>query len=142
MEKNQKILIGSISLVIVILLILTFTIGEGGNFLKRLMPAPTSTPSPTTIPTPTPLNAETVMFTGLKFTPGTLRIPIGKSVNFANFGDDPIEVILKDTSSGKEVSLGTLNSGDTSEFMKFDTRGVYEYFNKLKPAQKGRIIAE
>jgi hypothetical protein len=141
---QQKSLIGVISVIILVLIVLTVLIGRG-NIFKTGGPTPTP-PPPTLIPTPTPMIGDTIMFTGLKFTPEDLEIRPEMVVNIANFGDDDIEIVAQDsTGEGSKLNLGVIRSGETSGFIQFNTPGVYGYYNKLKPEDpynKGRVIVK
>lgn len=142
---NQKYIIGGLGIVIVVLVVATFLISEGGNLFNRFLPTPTPTP-PTPIPsgpppTPTPIFGDTIMYDGYRFTPKSLDAQVGMVVNFANFGVDTIKIATNDTTEdGKKLNLGELAVGDTSQFVEFRKAGIYEYYNALNPEQKGRIV--
>lgn len=146
---SQKVLIAIIGIAIVALIILTFLVGEGKNILTRLLPQPTPTPTPAVFvapPTPTPISGDTIMFTGLRFTPITLELKLGQVVNIANVGEEPIEIMSKtEGEEGRKLSVGLIKAGETSQLIKFEKPGVYEYYIKSDPTNpntQGRIIVK
>ncbi len=139
---SQKNLIIGLAGIILVIIIATFFVARGRNLFSG--PVPTPIPSkPTPFPTPTPIQGDTIMFTGLRFTPQKQTETLGHVVNFANFGDDPIEIVADDTSGeGIKLSVGVLKAGDTSQFVKFDKAGTYGYHLKSDPTQKGIVIVQ
>ncbi len=142
---SQKVLIAIIGIAIVVLIILTFLVGEGKNIFTRLFPQPTPTPTVfMPAPTPTPISGDSIMFTGLRFTPNTLELKLGQVVNIANVGEEPIEIVSKtEGEEGRKLSVGVIKAGDTSQLIKFEKPGIYEYYIKSDPNNpnaQGRII--
>lgn len=145
---SQKYIIGSLGVVIAVLILGIFLIGEGRNIFNQFFASPTPTPTPSQgpsgpPPTPTPIFGDTIMYDGYRFTPNTLNASVGQVINIANLGIESIEIISDDsTEDGKKFNLGVIEVGDTSQFIELRTSGVYSYYNRLNPEQQGRVVVQ
>ncbi len=137
---NQKVIIGLIISAIVALIALMFVIDR----FDLLKTNPQEEKASTFIapPTPTPIDGDSILFTGLKFTPGTMEITLNQVVNIANLGDFDIDIVGVGEGEASKLSVGPLKPGDTSEFVKFNKPGIYEYKDKNNPTYKGRVIVK
>ena len=139
---RQKSIIATIIVIIVVLVALTFLLGRGNLFKFPRKPTFVNLNN-SAVPTAVPINGDTIIFTGLRFTPNNLETTTEKVVNFANFGDNNIQLTgLAPTGEGVKLNLGLLKPTDTSDFIKFAAPGVYSYFNKFNPEQKGTITVK
>lgn len=144
--KSMRIKVLGVGIFILAIFIFALLNFEKGKNVERSRKQQESAKTPTLIPAPKPLNGETIIFTGLKFTPETLTISKGKVVNFANFGDNPINISSEDQSEqGKKLSVGVVKSGETSNFVEFDETGIYKYVDSNNPQNsyhRGTIIVK
>ncbi len=136
---NQKVIIATIVGVILVLIGLIFLIDRLEILKPQEKPQPSVFVPP---PTPTPIDGDTIIFTGLKFTPGTMEIKLSQVVNIANLGDFDINIQGVGGGEADKLSVGALKPGDTSEFVKFNKAGIYEYRDNVNPSYKGRIIVK
>lgn len=140
---SQKNLIIGLAGIILIIVLATFFVSRGTNLFTKTAPTPVPVARPTIAPTPTPISGDTIIFTGLRFTPQRQTEAVGNVVNFANFGDDPIEIVGdSDNPSGANLSVGVVKPGDTSTFVKFDKAGAYGYYLKSDPSQSGTVVVQ
>ena len=142
MTKEQKIIIGLISGVIIILGFLTFALN--GKNVERIQKKVANNQGPipkvSLIPTQVPKKAETIMVSSTGFIPNKITVTSGTAVNFANFSGNPIDI----ESEGDKtlvMNIGVVANGDTTE-QKPLLRGSYGYYNKFHPNQKGTIIVQ
>lgn len=150
MSKEQKIIIGIITGVILILGVLIFLLN--GKNVDRVRESKTGVKEaeqirtvPSLIPTLVPKKAETIMVSSTGFVPDKLTIRKGTFINFANFSAASVDVESDDHPTHKLfpiLNIGVLANGDTSEQKMFDTPGVYKFHNHLAPNQKGMIIVQ
>lgn len=142
MTKEQKIIIGLISGVIIILGFLIFALN--GKNVEKVQKRVQENESPkalvSLIPTQVPKRAETIMVSSTGFVPNRLTIPAGTGVNFANFSGNPVD-IESEGNAAIVLNIGIVANGDTTE-QKLLLKGTYTYYNKFHPNQKGTIVAQ
>ena len=95
--------------------------------------------------TSTVLDSGEVSITKDSFTPATLRIKVGQSVNWTN-KDDAVHQIYADPhpthTSIPELYSDPLNKGDSFSYT-FDKKGTYSFHEEMNPlVLKGTIIVE
>ncbi len=96
--------------------------------------APTPAPAPTPSPTPTITEVE---ISGFAFVPATITIPVGTTVTWFNK-----DSVAHTVSSREGVfDSGNLSGGATFSYT-FDQNGSFEYYCKIHPSMRGKVIVE
>src|SRR5690348_4366676 len=85
--------------------------------------------------TPT-ADAYTVAIDNFSFTPGTVTVPVGTTVEWTNRDDVPHNVV----STAQKFKSPVLDT-DEQFSHRFDAPGTYPYFCSLHPRMTGRIVA-
>lgn len=112
---------------------------------SNLSITPGISPTAITEPSVTPkLSQNTVILTASVFSPATLTIKAGETVNWTNqSGQDA--TINSDPhplhTNYPPLNLGTFSNGQTFS-LAFPKSGTYGYHNHLDPSQRGTIIVE
>ncbi len=73
---------------------------------------------------------------GHKFSPSSLEMEAGDSVQFVNLDGAP----HTGTDKGGKFNTGRLNRGD-DKTIKITAKGTYNYFCEFHPGMTGRIVA-
>jgi plastocyanin len=81
---------------------------------------------------------KTVTIEGFAFTPATLTVPRGTTVEFPNEDSTPHTATSK--SSGA-FDTGTIEPGKSAE-LSFDQAGTFAYYCAFHPFMKGTIVVE
>lgn len=93
-----------------------------------------SAPAPTPSPTPTITEVE---ISGFAFVPATITIPVGTTVTWFNK-----DSVAHTVSSREGVfDSGNLSGGATFSYT-FDQNGSFEYYCKIHPSMRGKVIVE
>jgi len=93
-----------------------------------------SAPTPTPSPTPTITEVE---ISGFAFVPATSTIPVGTTVTWFNK-----DSVAHTVSSRADVfDSGNLSGGATFSYT-FDQNGSFEYYCKIHPSMRGKVIVE
>ncbi len=115
-------------------LVVLFTLLIFGISCSQSAPAPKPTPAPTPGPTPTITEVE---ISGFAFAPATITIPVGTTVTWFNK-----DSVAHTVSSRADVfDSGNLSGGATFSYT-FDQKGSFEYYCKLHPSMRGKVIVE
>jgi plastocyanin len=113
-------------------LVVFFTMLTFGISCYQSAPAPT----PASTPSPTPTITE-VEISGFAFVPATITIPVGTTVTWFNK-----DSVAHTVSSRADVfDSGNLSGGATFSYT-FDQKGSFEYYCKLHPSMRGKVIVE
>jgi len=85
---------------------------------------------------PTPTSTE-VKISGFAFVPATITIPVGTTVTWFNK-----DSVAHTVSSREGVfDSGNLSGGATFSYT-FDQNGSFEYYCKIHPSMRGKVIVE
>ena len=115
-------------------LVVLFTLLIFGISCSQSAPAPKPTPAPTPGPTPTITEVE---ISGFAFAPATITIPVGTTVTWFNK-----DSVAHTVSSREGVfDSGNLSGGATFSYT-FDQKGSFEYYCKIHPSMRGKVIVE
>jgi plastocyanin len=105
-------------------------------------PAPTPaapTAAPLSAPIPDAQRAQ-VAIRNFAFQPAELEVEVGTTVEWVN--EDPVPHTVTSGTPGSPTGVfdsGALNQGDSFSFT-FRQPGTYEYFCRLHPSMRGRIL--
>ena len=87
-------------------------------------------------PSPTPTITE-VEISGFAFVPATITIPVGTTVTWFNK-----DSVAHTVSSREDVfDSGNLSGGATFSYI-FNQNGGFEYYCKIHPSMRGKVIVE
>lgn len=137
MESNQRKVAIYISLAILVLIILSVIVFLRGKEEVTKEVSQNAVPSVT----PTPPQGDTITVSAHGYVPEYLKIKRGMYINFGNFSETVINITSKD-SAFPPLNIGNVQNNDVTELIRFDKPGTYEYYNSLKPDQKGTIVVE
>lgn len=145
MGRNDKLLIGLVSGVILILLIVTgiLLFGRGkqidqdnANLPASSQPIPTKkvlTPYPSIPPT----TDFTVVINERRIYPADITITHGYSVILLNIGQKDLDIVGA-TPKDAMLNVGVIKNGEEKQ-IKFETAGVYKFKNQAQKDQIGTI---
>jgi len=98
-----------------------------------------STAAPLSAPIPDAQRAQ-VAIRNFAFQPAELEVEVGTTVEWVN--EDPVPHTVTSGTPGSPTGVfdsGALNQGDSFSFT-FRQPGTYEYFCRLHPSMRGRIL--
>ncbi len=116
----------------ILLITLVVILGIGGYFVFNKSK---STTTPATLSTPVTKN--TVVIKNFSFSPATLTVKVGETVNWVNQDLSGHSA----TSDSTTFDTGVFDSGSTKS-VTFDKSGTFTYHCTVHPNMKGTIIVE